>query len=314
MPDNVKPFVLNDETVENSYGFFVITAGIKLDRFLNNPVMLSDHRNANLSVLGKWNDLKKEDGKLLGMPEFDEEDEDAAKIKGKVDRGYIKGASMGLLFNRDSMVYLEGKIVLKECELIEGTIIPVPSNPNSLRLYIKEGEPLSEEEIKSLCLSIQTPITENFNTETDMKKIVLSMAALVALGFDDADKDGVEEAVLNAKILDLAKVNKELKADNDKYKGEKTATELKAKSDCFDAAVTVGKVTADKKESFLALDFDQMKNILEGIPEKKTLGAITEVTTDNSEIKTVDDFAALSVEKQLAFKEQKPEEYKKLFN
>lgn len=312
MPDNVKPFVLNDETVENSYGFFVITAGIKLDRFLNNPVMLSDHRNTNLSVLGKWNDLKKEDGKLSGMPEFDEEDEDAAKIKGKVDRGYIKGASMGLLFNRDSMVYLEGKIVLKECELIEGTIIPVPSNPNSLRLYIKEGEPLSEEEIKSLCLSIQTPITENFNTETDMKKIVLSMAALVALGFDDADKEGVEEAVLNAKILDLAKVNKELKADNEKYKGEKTAAELKAKSDCFDAAVTAGKVTADKKESFLALDFDQMKNILEGIPEKKTLGAIITPEAGNTEVKSLDDFAALSVEKQLAFKAENPEAYKNL--
>jgi hypothetical protein len=89
------PFVLHDGSVVNSYGFRVRTAGLKFDRFDQNPVMLSEHDNRIGSVLGKWVNRKVANGVLTADADFDTEDPEAAKIKGKVERGYLKGASDG---------------------------------------------------------------------------------------------------------------------------------------------------------------------------------------------------------------------------
>ena len=78
-----KPFVFNDESVANSYGFIIPTSGISLKRFKQNPIMLDSHWNSTKSVLGKWEDVKVENGQLTGVPVFDSEDEDVTKIQGK---------------------------------------------------------------------------------------------------------------------------------------------------------------------------------------------------------------------------------------
>ena len=93
-------FILNDENVMNSYGFKIKTAGIDLKRFEANPVMLDGHNPSNLSVIGKWTEIKAENGKLSADTDFDMEDENAKTIAGKVERGVIKGASMGISFSK----------------------------------------------------------------------------------------------------------------------------------------------------------------------------------------------------------------------
>lgn len=327
MSDKNKKFVLNDETVENSYGFYVRTAGIKLDRFLSNPVMLSDHNNTNLAVLGKWLELEKNGHQLLGLPEFDVADPDAKKIAGKVDRGYIKGASMGLLMKGADMVYVDNKIILMECELVEGTIIPVPSNPRSLRLYLQDGgEPLTEDEVKNLCLSIQPETPTNFNQNPDMKKIILSLGALIALGFKDAPKDGLEESEIEAKILGLSakletseKEVLRLKAENEQLQtAAKTQTTADGKL-FLAAAVEAGKIKADQVEAYLSLyeaNPALTKSTIDAIPAKTSLGAkiVPGGGQGDVEIKTADDFEKLDHEAKLSWKAANPDEYKKLFN
>ena len=76
-------FILNDENVTNSYGFKIKTAGIDLKRFEANPVMLDGHNPSNLSVIGKWTEIKAENGKLSADTDFDMEDENAKTIAGK---------------------------------------------------------------------------------------------------------------------------------------------------------------------------------------------------------------------------------------
>lgn len=314
-----KPFVLNDETVENSYGFYVLTAGIDTKRFESNPVMLSDHVNSNKSVLGKWTELQKSEGKLLAVPEFDIEDEDTKKIAGKVDRGYIKGASMGLLFKGENMIFLDGKVILKKCELVEGTLIPVPSNPNSLRLYLKEGVPITEEELKQLCLALQ-PIegeTQNLdlNPIHDMKKITLTLAVLTALSFDKATPEVDVEAV-EAAVLSLSNKNAELSAKVLAFEAKEESAATLAIETMVSLAITEGRIPATKKEDFVklaTLNFDLAKSTLEGIPAKVVLGAGI-VPVIPGDVSTVDQFEKLSHTQKLAFKESNPEGYKKLFN
>ena len=65
-------FILNDESVINSYGFQILSSGGKLQRFLDNPVMLSNHLNTNENVIGKWENVKFQDGKIMADSNFDQ--------------------------------------------------------------------------------------------------------------------------------------------------------------------------------------------------------------------------------------------------
>ncbi|WP_020211387.1 hypothetical protein [Flavobacterium rivuli] len=324
---DVKRFVLSDETVKNSFGFYVATKGIKRDRFDKNPVMLSNHNNNTMAVLGRWLNLKIEGTQLTGEPEFDLDDEDAAKVAGKVDRGYIKGASVGLLFSQENLKVINGDVWLLECELVEGTITPIPSNPNALQLYLqgKEGVPLTEADVKQLCLSL-IPTEPNLNLETRMStKISLGLRCLIALGLKDAPTDGMEKAEIETHIVSLsARVDAaeqkaiELATENQKLKAEAKNISLAAHTTLVTDAVTDGKIPADKQEAFLAMDFETAKTVLDTIPAKANLSGRTAPggtrTPNTTDVKCIDDFVALDQKAQLAFKSERPDDYNKLFS
>lgn len=318
-------FILSDETVKNSYGFYISTSGISLDRFNANPVMLSNHVLSNENVIGNWNDVEVEGTQLLGVPNFDTEDDKAKLIASKVDRGFIKGASIGITFNREHLKLVGDNIYLTKCELYEASIVPVPSNQNSLRLYNHEGQIIKEDEVKQLCLSLSDQVNEKLNTQNNMKKIILSVAALMALGFDDQPTDGLDAKDVEAKILGLSKDNEKLKSKNDALelaaKTAKEAAEKKAKEDAtakVKLAITQGKLPADKEEAFVQLGItspDVLDSTLAAIPAKQNFAAGVTVpagTAGESEVKTMDDFQKLSLEAQLAFKAEHPEAYKKI--
>lgn len=321
-----KPFVFNDETMQNSYGFSIVTEGIDLTRFAKNPVMLSDHYNSNWNVMGKWNDFTKEGSVLSGFPEFDMEDQYAAELAGKVERGFINACSMGIIFDRVNLILVEGKLVLTKCELVEVSIVPVPSNANSVRLFNIDGKPMEEKELQELTLSvIPSIINPELNLNIDnMKKIILSVATLMALGFKDQPTDGLDVSEVEAKVLDLSSKlsiseteNQSLKlaAKNAKEAQEaalKLAIEKKVK-----LAITEGKFGADKEAEMVALGLASetaLDTVIGSIPVKKNFsaGISTPSGTNAIEVKTMEDFQKLSFEAQLAFKNDNPEEYKKI--
>lgn len=313
-----KPFVFNDESVANSYGFIIPTSGISLKRFKQNPIMLDSHWNSTKSVLGKWEDVKVENGQLTGVPVFDSEDEDVTKIQGKVERGFIKSCSMGVTFRREDLKMVAGKLVLEKCELYEVSIVAVPSNANSIRLYAPDSDtPLKDEEVKDLCLSIEgvDPNIETQNENNDKMKITLTQAAALALGFAATQLEHDVEDV-NAAIgkLSAEKQAAELKLEileNDQKEAAKKSIENKV-----ELAIKAGKIPADKKEKFVSLglaDEALLDDTLGSIPSKKSLAAQIENNgEDAGEVKSMDDFQKLSLEAQLAFKNDQPEAYNKL--
>lgn len=322
-------FVLTDSNTLNSYRFRVRTEGISLARFRNNPVMLDGHWNSTRSVLGRWDNIRVEGVELKADSVFDEQDPDAAKVKGKVDRGFLKGVSIGITFNRDDMqLQPDGSYLLTKCELLEASIVAIPSNANAIRLYAADTMQLMTDEEVKLCLVREdtnqglgdNPKTaveierKNLNQPNNMKKIVLSLAALTALGLANTEDDaqlaaGIENLVrerdgLKLKVKELA--DKALEAAEGRAKG----LVAQAKDD--------GRITADEVADYEKLaisNYDLAAKVLAKLPGKKSLA--TMVTGNGGapvgEVKTMDDFEKLSLEKQLAFKNENPEAYAALF-
>lgn len=316
MPE-VQPFVLNDETVVNSHGFRVRNSGLSLERLRINPVILAQHANNVWSVIGRWVNFRFEGSKLLADAEFDTEDPDAAKIAGKVARGFLKGASLGLspMGETPWEVMPDGIPDLAASEALEASIVAIPSNRSAVRLYADDSKKkeLSTDEIK---LSIPSVNFLNPN----MNKLTLSVQTLLVLGLESADNLADVAKGVEALAVKFNDKLKELTTANDKI------TELQSKVTNFeqakaielvDGAINAKKLGADQREAFLKLaatDFDSAKNLINSMAPRTDLGAEVKNPVKVGEVKTADDFQKLSLEEQLSFKENNPEEYKKLFS
>lgn len=315
MSKKITRFVANDQEQKNSYGFYVLTSGISLARFEKNPVMLDYHFLSNHAVLGKWTDVRKEGNLLTMLPDFDTEDDDTKKIAGKVERGFIKGCSMGIIWHPDDLEWIGDKLVLTKCELYEVSIVAVPSNQNAIHLYNSELQLLKDDEVKTM-LSLIPQEFENEINKPSMKKAVLSLAVLQALSIEDAPADGVDVNIIEAKVLGLS--NK-LTAAQTKLQAfeDKEAQQAKAqKLALIDQAEKDGKIKKEQRETFLSLDFETAKNILDGIPGATSLAAQIQnkgAAVGATEM-TAEKFQTLSIDEQLAFKANHSEAYQKLFN
>lgn len=319
-----KVFILNDDAVQNSYGFFILTSGGKLDRFKSNPVMLSDHVNKNENVIGNWKNLEVVNGLIQAEPNFDVDRPIGLEISGQVERDFIKGASMGILPNWDSLERVGDKLILKEWELVEASIVPVPSNRNSIAIYSVDGKLLEESEIQTLCLSVASEKPQEKLKINNMKKIILSVACLMALSFKDQPTDGLDVSEVEVKVLGLAAEVSALKAENESLKlaaqTAKDAQAAEAKSRIttkVELGITQGKFAADKKEEMITLGLaseSALDTVIGAIAPKAnfTAGIVVPGGNGAAVVATMEDFQKLSLDAQLSFKNESPEEYKKL--
>lgn len=310
-------FILNDETQTNSHGFRVRNLGIDLARFRKNPVLLDFHMAGSAAVIGKWENIRIEGALLKADAVFDEKDETAMRIKGKVEDGFIKGASLGLNGMNIEFQLVDGVPTAVRSEVTEASIVPIPSNANALKLYNDKGVEMSKKDVQ---LSLSS-ITELIKNKSNMKQIMLTVAAMVALGFEK--QEVTEGDALSAAI---EKLHTDFEAAKVELSAERTAKEtLQSQLDALqnakvdelvNLAIQQGKIDATKKEDFIKLaksDFEMAKGILDGIPVRKELSASNSGGAGNGVVKTEEDFMKLSADEKLAFKENHPEEYKQIF-
>lgn len=317
-----KPFIFNDEQIKNSYGFYILTSGISLTRFKKNPLMLDSHINNTLSVLGKWENLKVDKGLLSGEPLFDSEDSNVTVIEGKVNRGFIKSCSMGIVFNREDLKLIAGKLILEKCELYEVSIVAVPSNANSIRLYVDGSDtPLSDQEVQTLCLSVlpvdfeQVITPPKTNPENKNMKITLSVIAAVALGFAATDLEH-EESVINLRIADLDAKRSAAELKLSAITQAQEEAKLQAIKNKVALAIKANPSLADKEQDFVNLGIANeslLDSTLAAFPVKASLGAQIDNKGAGTAVKTPDDFQKLSLEAQLKFKAEEPQAYQALF-
>lgn len=280
MAKNSKTFILSDESV-NSHGFRVLTDGIDTSRFESNPVMLFNHiswGDKYNGPIGRWENIRKENGQLLAESVFDEEDEEAAKIAGKVSRGFIKGASIGILdiveWSEDPNLMLPGQKLptVTKCVIYEASVCDFPSNEKSIALVGKDGKitMITEDSLRVL-------LSANQETKTDVifKNDMTKLAVFAALLCADADKLKNED--------DLLALVTVLKNDLDKANAEvsrlRAAAETQLTSDIkelLDNAEADGRI--DKEDKKLRGDFEALGKVNLGLL-KTTLTAMKPAET-----------------------------------
>ena len=263
-------FIINTENV-NEYGYRILTDGIDYEQYMRNPVVLFMHereyqksgKEKGSAVIGRCIKLYKKGTDLVASIEFDEADEFAQKIAGKVARGFIRMASMYGDVKESSMdaeLLLPGQTyeTVTKSKLVEISIVEIGGNDDALKL--------SKSKVDNLKLKkITNTVDMNFKT--------------IALALN-IPADSTEDVILKeVQELRLAKTNaeKQLKGIQDQE-----ATQL------VDKAIALGLIPEALKTVQLSAftgDFDGQKAVLSKlISEKETEEGQQEV---NQKIKEV---------------------------
>lgn len=219
-------FVLSDESV-NIYGFRLRTEGIDISRYQLNPVVLYMHLNGVFTVVGRGVNIRKEEGKLLCDVEFDYDDEDAARVAGKVERGFVRAASVG--FDPKKVANSETKdgkteTWVEESELLEWSIVGIGANRHAIRLLDAAGKlvELNSATSVQLSASLAPPLLPPSDTNQTERKMDLKAMAK-QLGLAETATEEQVQAALTAKLSQASQaegLQSQLKAEREaKVKG-----------------------------------------------------------------------------------------------
>jgi hypothetical protein len=196
----------------NRHGYRIATAGIVLEAFKANPVMLFQHgRSSQYSrkgdqnlPIGKWENMRIENGQLMADPVFDLGDEFAKEVARKWEGGFLNAVSIGFNFlewSEDPIHLVQGQTrpTVTKAELLEISIVDIPADANAVRILNAndEKDPLSMLPL----LQSKTPQTVNQKSETKMDNAQLCLS----LGLP-ANATGEQIAAAIAKLTNAPKV------------------------------------------------------------------------------------------------------------
>lgn len=276
MKKSSKRFTLSSER-KNSQGFRVRTAGVELNDFLKNPILLWMHQrpkgeNANeILPLGYWDDIKVDGDKITGIPVFDDTDPFAMKIANKVENGTIKMASAGL--RPIEFAAENGEDWLIKSALVEGTLCDIGSNGDALAVALYN----THDELVTLA-DVYDKESNKTQINTTMKTLQLTAGTLSLLKL----AEGANEADAHTAILNLVTLSASQKSQIEQLKAakedaeKKLAAEIKLKGDAelitlVDKAVEERKITADQKPHLLKMALEDAKGFLGTIPSQPTV-------------------------------------------
>ena len=254
----MKEVIISTEAV-NSYGTRVLTSGIDLEQFKRNPVLLWMHRRAfdgQSMPIGKIDNLRVEEVKLIGTPIFEQNDEFARKIESKWESGFLRMASAALEHtevNPDPALALEGqtRATVTRCKLIEVSIVDIGGNDEALQLCGADGKQLKlaagedAPTLPLLKLNEPKPAPENepgegeeINNNNKIIKTAMNKDQLILLGLPE---DASDEQITAA--LQLMKT----KADSAE------TLQLAAVTRCVDKAIADKKILAAQRDHYIKL-------------------------------------------------------------
>lgn len=299
----------------NAHGGRVITAGIDLTRFNANPQLFYMHDWC--SNLGKWENIEKMGDELLMVPIFDEDDEFAVSIKKKVDKGFLKAASIGieiLEMSNDPSVMLSGQTrpTITKCSLLEVSIVTLPANPEACTLHkvIYKGETLNLGATNDLL-----KLDYLFNNQSNKKPIISNMkdiALKLGLSADatDAQIQAAIEAMQSNRIeglIALGKTKGVVTAENEAIFRKMAAKDFENTSEFINQsqALETAKTTETTKVE------TKQESMADLIAEVKKLNTQSSDKNDKSNW-TFEEYSKKDPKGLLEIKNTDPERYKKL--
>lgn len=254
-------FIISDESL-NRYGYRILTKGIDLNNFKKNPIALYNHQrpgwdNRDIKPVGRWENIRKEDGKLLADFVPSEATEEAREVKILVEDGTLRTCSLNveLIKTSDAVEDLmpgQYRPTVTACELIEISITDIPGNPNAVRLsHSSEGE----------LDNILPKLSLNLNTKPKMENLFKLLGA-------------TDEASALRLVAELQKDKSQLAEAQNRIAQLEAAQKDGLALSLVEGAIGEGRLLPGQKDAFLAMaknDPEGVKAILLTMPPRERL-------------------------------------------
>lgn len=290
----------------NSYGTRVLTAGMNVEQYQRNPVLLYMHERGN--VIGYVKDLKVEDGEVTGELMFDEASELSVRCKKQYEFGSLKMVSAGLDIletSEDPELLVQGQTrpTVTKSKLFEVSLVDVGSNDDAIVLQ-KDGKKIT------LGKDSECPLPLLNNNNQNQKQMEQKMVAM-QLGLPAT----ATEAEINAKLDEL----KTAKEENERLQQKNAALTLASITAAVEKAVGEKRITPDKKDEFINLGKEvgqeKLESILSAISPQMKLSSVIghqggSSTQQPATYKKLSDVPSAEL---LTLRKEQPEEYKRLY-
>lgn len=290
----------------NSYGTRVLTAGMNVEQYQRNPVLLYMHERGN--VIGYVKDLKVEDGEVTGELMFDEASELSVRCKKQYEFGSLKMVSAGLDIletSEDPELLVQGQTrpTVTKSKLFEVSLVDVGSNDDAIVLQ-KDGKKIT------LGKDSECPLPLLNNNNQKQKQMEQKMVAM-QLGLPAT----ATEAEINAKLDEL----KTAKEENEQLQQKNAALTLASITAAVEKAVGEKRITPDKKDEFINLGKEvgqeKLESILSAISPQMKLSSVIghqggSSTQQPATYKKLSDVPSAEF---LTLRKEQPEEYKRLY-
>lgn len=267
-------FVLHDESV-NTYGFRMLTSGANLEEFRKNPVLFLNHKDWELPI-GRWENIRIEGTRILADAVFDENDEEAIKVRKKVETDFVRMASVGAWPPEEVCDAPELKLpgqtlpTVTRWTVREASVVTIGANHNALVMYDRQtGKQIDLTDATSVIRLMDINIHSNTENMNENLKGVLKLQDSAT----EAEVVGAVKTLIanNDRLSEENRVLKEEKAEQERIRMEAQRAEGVA---LVDAAVKDGRIDAAGRNAYLALfdkDFESAKAVLAAIPYRKSV-------------------------------------------
>lgn len=291
----------------NSYGTRVLTAGMNVDQYNRNPVLLYMHQRGQ--VIGCVKDLRVEGDEVTGELMFDEATELSIRCKKQWEFGSLKMVSVGIdiqELSEDPKFLVQGQTspTITKSKLFEVSLVDIGANDDAIVLQ-KDGKRIELGKDGGAVLPLLHNSNNNQKTKTmDQEKLALELGLP-----KDAD-----EATINATLAKLKADGAEaetLRQERDTLRAARIET-------LVNAAIAEKKIGEDKKQHFLDLGkkigAEELKQTFDAMSPQVRLSAIVGshggTSGGSAEFKKLSD---VPTDQLAELKEKNPALYKKLY-
>ncbi len=292
----------------NSYGTRVLTAGMNVEQYNRNPVLLYMHERGQ--VIGYVKDLKVEGDEVTGELMFDEATELSQRCKKQWEFGSLKMVSAGidiLELSEDPKHLVQGQTspTISKSKLFEVSLVDIGANDDAIVLQ-KDGKRIELGKDGG----VELPLLHSNNNKNQKPKQMDQEKLALQLGLPkDAD-----EATINAKLAKLQADGAEvetLRQERDTLRAARVET-------LVNAAIAEKKIGEDKKQQFLNLGkkigADELKQTFDAMSPQVKLSHLVSgggaAAGGHAEYNKLSDVPGDELAK---LREQNPAQYKKLY-
>jgi len=298
---------ISNESV-NCYGFRVLTAGIDVEQYKRNPVLLYMHERGN--VVGYVNDLKVENDEITGELMFDCASEQSERCQKQFEFGSLRMVSAGLEIietSEDPAMLVPGQTrpTITKSRLFEVSVADVGANDDAIVLE-KDGKRIMLSKDGTCGLPLITHNNNQSNKEMEQKVIALQ------LGLPET----ATENEINAKLAQL----KALQQENETLKAEKQTLAEARIAQLVDTAIAEKRLDAQHKEQFVKLGgqigAEELEKTLQAMKPQVKLAAMLGhqgSAPGSASKKTYTKLSEVPADELVKLRADNVEEYKRLY-